>query len=419
LDSGTGNIDVGSGGSGSTGSSSGASNAVSSGSENESSGSTSQDVGTAFADGNNNNGASNNAGSSNSNEDTTGFTPTTGNVEIGSQQITSDSQGAVPDTNQATQTVPADFNTNTLSLPAMDDRFNFNNGGLFDPSAGALTPDSDRARQAADINSQLPTEIQELFRRGEINFYDPGNGPYYYIRLCNNGICITYQVDRLTNSYFDALDGQRHFVKIDRSRSQFNLFRPPSGQKIPAANQITIQEGETLSSLATRFGIPQSILEAANPQVSNSDQIFTGDTLMIAALAHTIEPGESLQSLADNFGVEISALRNLNTQISNDAVNTGDIVKVPASSPIIPFAYTANSGDTISSLASEYRLNADDILAINPGVSSTEDSLIGGHVISIPNFLSFSGNIAFIDTMTNPLSKRSKLNFLPLITFNF
>jgi spore coat assembly protein SafA len=43
----------------------------------------------------------------------------------------------------------------------------------------------------------------------------------------------------------------------------------------------TVQQGDTLSSIARRFGVSLSDLEAANPQITNPDRIFPGQIINI------------------------------------------------------------------------------------------------------------------------------------------
>lgn len=47
------------------------------------------------------------------------------------------------------------------------------------------------------------------------------------------------------------------------------------------SNTYTVQYGDTLSGIAGRFGISLSVLEAANPQISNPNLIYPGERLAI------------------------------------------------------------------------------------------------------------------------------------------
>ena len=46
-----------------------------------------------------------------------------------------------------------------------------------------------------------------------------------------------------------------------------------------AGGSVSVQQGDTLSAIAARNGVSLQALLAANPQISNPDLIFAGDTI--------------------------------------------------------------------------------------------------------------------------------------------
>lgn len=61
-------------------------------------------------------------------------------------------------------------------------------------------------------------------------------------------------------------------------------------------NHYTVQHGDTLSSIAQRFGISLAALEAANPRIANPNLIYPGEQLAIpggSAPAPSAPPGQS------------------------------------------------------------------------------------------------------------------------------
>lgn len=80
---------------------------------------------------------------------------------------------------------------------------------------------------------------------------------------------------------------------------------------------VTVQAGDTLSGIAASEGVPLSSLEAANPQVSDPNVIFAGETVN--------SPGSSpAASLAPAYQP---------SSISGDSASSGGSSSVPISPP--------------------------------------------------------------------------------------
>ena len=79
----------------------------------------------------------------------------------------------------------------------------------------------------------------------------------------------------------------------------------------------TVQEGESLSSIAAKYNIDIETLYGAN-QIS--DVIHTGDQLKILpqkGILHVVQPGETLWSIARMYEVSVSAVMNANKKQDN------------------------------------------------------------------------------------------------------
>lgn len=61
----------------------------------------------------------------------------------------------------------------------------------------------------------------------------------------------------------------------------------PSPGRVPAScpqcigGRYTVVQGDSMFSIAQRFGIPESLLICANPQITNPNQLFPGDVLCV------------------------------------------------------------------------------------------------------------------------------------------
>jgi spore coat assembly protein SafA len=74
-------------------------------------------------------------------------------------------------------------------------------------------------------------------------------------------------------------------VDPDRIEVGQKLCIPGAGMRPPYSNgrPYTVQPGDTLFEIARQYGLPLSVLIAANPQISDPDLIFPGQTIFIPA----------------------------------------------------------------------------------------------------------------------------------------
>src|SRR5690606_30218304 len=104
----------------------------------------------------------------------------------------------------------------------------------------------------------------------------------------------------------------------------------------------TISVGETLTSIANRYGVNLSELAALNG-ISNVNRVYAGDTLSIpgasgssgsssGAGSHRISPGENLTSIAALYGLTVSAIANLNGIVNPNHIVSGQVLSLPGGS---------------------------------------------------------------------------------------
>jgi peptidoglycan DL-endopeptidase LytE len=99
-----------------------------------------------------------------------------------------------------------------------------------------------------------------------------------------------------------------------------------------------------------------------------------------SAFMYTVQPGETLSAIATKFRVSVSQIRWSNTNLfSNDAVATGDQIVIP---PIPGVVVTVKSSDTLDALASKYQVDIQSIYDFN---RLRSPQLTAGTVLVIPN----------------------------------
>jgi LysM repeat protein len=125
---------------------------------------------------------------------------------------------------------------------------------------------------------------------------------------------------------------------------------PDTGQ---GEQTYIVRAGDTLSAIASRYGITTSALVQRNPQITNPDLIFPGQQIVIPGalpppvsdpivipdtgageLLYTILRGDTLSEIAFRYGIPTSTLIQRNTHIANpDLIFPGQQIVIPGALP--------------------------------------------------------------------------------------
>lgn len=165
-------------------------------------------------------------------------------------------------------------------------------------------------------------------------------------------------------------------------------YIPPGGT---AQNTYTVQPGDTLYSIAQRFGLTVDKLKSINNLTSNS--LSVGQVLFISEVepeeppispnTYIVQPGDTLYKIARQFNTTVGELINLNN-LTNTSLSIGQILKIPTideESEQDFISYTVKSGDSLWKISQEYGVSVNDLINAN---NLTSTSLQIGDVLIIP-----------------------------------
>ncbi len=153
-----------------------------------------------------------------------------------------------------------------------------------------------------------------------------------------------------------------------------------------------VARGDTLRSLATRFGSTVESIMASNPSITNPNVIYEGQRLTIYSGPSTPPPtpppasgqtyyvvkGDTLRKIAAKFNTTVDAILRVNPQITNpNVIYVGQAIAIPAQ----PTTHIVQRGDTLRIIANKYGTTVDAILALNPNIKNPNLIYVGQVIV--------------------------------------
>ena len=163
------------------------------------------------------------------------------------------------------------------------------------------------------------------------------------------------------------------------------MFTPENEMILPNYINYVVKAGDTLYSIAKKYGISVDTLIKDNSLTSNSlnvgtslkIRIPTGNSIVVEECigpdytpptnlqntsTYTVKAGDNLYSIAKKFNTSVSNLITLNG-LKNNSLSIGQQLKVPASSnsSTTNQTYVVKNGDSLYSIAKKFNTTVDSI----------------------------------------------------------
>lgn len=173
--------------------------------------------------------------------------------------------------------------------------------------------------------------------------------------------------------------------------TEFDVVARPEGRT------YTVQAGDTLFEIASRFETTVNALVRANPEIEDPRVIFPGQELVLPGSfvvpdtgrrVYVVEAGDTLGEIAIRFGTTVERLLDANAEIEDPSrIFPGQRFTIPAPVNVIPdtgrVVYTVQQGDTLSEIAVRFRTTVQALLDLNVEIDDA-DLIFPGQRITIP-----------------------------------
>lgn len=163
-----------------------------------------------------------------------------------------------------------------------------------------------------------------------------------------------------------------------------------------------VQQGDTLWELARKFATSVQNLASVNA-LRDPDRIVAGQRLEVPGSSahqdssgattggsvsyHVVQRGETLSSIASRYGVSVADLATANGILDSNLVWVGSRLRIAAQAPALPAptgaaVHQVQRGETLTAIAARYGVSVSDLAAAN-GIDDP-DHIIAGTTLRVP-----------------------------------
>ncbi|MDX1388689.1 MAG: LysM peptidoglycan-binding domain-containing protein, partial [Acidobacteriota bacterium] len=167
----------------------------------------------------------------------------------------------------------------------------------------------------------------------------------------------------------------------------------PEGIAAPtgATGVHVVERGDTLSTIASRYGVSVDDLRRVNGIPAGESVIHVGQELRLGpgtrdedeVHVHEVRRGENLSTIAQRYGMTVSELRKLNgISAGDDVIHVGQTLRVDWSGAPDTIVHVVRRGDSLIRIAAEYGVRLSAVLVENQ--LTTSSIIYPGQQILVP-----------------------------------
>lgn len=278
------------------------------------------------------------------------------------------------------------------SNPSRDYYFIHRNTGNTEPiivEYGFLDSSKDDVNQLKNNYRNL----SEAVVRGVLEYigyqYQPSSTDLYVVKKGDT-------LWSIARKYSISVDELKRLNDLDNNMLSIGQVLRVSGDAATNNDIYIVKSGDTLYSIASRYGISVDNLKKYNNLTGNvlsiGEQLYipTGqiseDLIGTDYNTYIVKSGDTLFSIANSYSTSVDNLKNINN-LTSDILTVGQQLLVPISEDIIDTSitnfinYRVLAGDTLYSIASRNGVSVDELKSIN---NLNSDDLSVNQVLKIP-----------------------------------
>ena len=240
----------------------------------------------------------------------------------------------------------------------------WNIANKFNVSIESLKTANNLASNLLNIGQTLKIPTEEKPVTGDYTVYTISKGDSLY------------SIAKKYNTTVDALVKYNNLSSTNLKVGE-QLLIPISESKL---NTYTVKSGDSLYSIAKKYGITVDELKKANGLTSNN--LSLNQKLVIpetkGEIGYVVKVGDSLYSIAQKYNITVDELKKANGLTTN-TLTIGQELTIPETSKTT--TYTVKSGDSLYSIADKYNVSVANLKKVN---NLTSNLLSIGQILVIP-----------------------------------
>lgn len=221
---------------------------------------------------------------------------------------------------------------------------------------------------------------------------DPSKDYYYILRDTpnNESLIIEYGFVDSTGDDVEQLKNDWEDLAEAVVRAVATYVGVPYSGGSSTTNSYVVKSGDTLWSIAKKYGVSVDELKEKNNLTSNALSI--NQVLLIPTVLeevpeeetgeyYTVVSGDTLYSIANKYGLTVDELKSLNN-LSSNLLSIGQRLLVKPTTSTTEETYTVKKGDNLYQIALQFDTTVDALKTLN-GLTSNLLSI--GQVLKIPS----------------------------------
>lgn len=215
----------------------------------------------------------------------------------------------------------------------------------------------------------------------------PGSGNYYVVQ---NGDSLW----KIANQYGITVNELKSLNGLTSNNLTVGQILEVPGGSSDTSSTYTVKAGDSLWKIANQFGL--TVDEVKNLNGLTNDNLSVGQVLKVSnsggssdsssntiGNTYTVKSGDSLWSIANRYGITVNELKSLNN-LTSDVLSIGQVLQIPSGSlgNNLGSTYTVKAGDSLWNIANRYGITVNELKSLN---NLTSNTLSIGQILKVPS----------------------------------